>query len=600
MAMIDLPPALLLMAGAVAMTLARGKVRWVIGLGAPIVALADSWYVITEGAQSYVPFLGHTLNPVHVHHATPVFATIFCIAALGGMLFSLHQDRRVEQSASLWHAGGALGVVFAGDLVTLLVFWELMTLGSLIVIWSGGQKHSYGAGLRYFGMHALGGVALMIGIIMVVTQRISTGHADPLAFSHFAEFASAWPGLSWDTAGVWLILVGMLVNVGAPPFSPWIADAYPEGSFSGTVVLSAFTTKTAVFTLLVGFAGLEALIYLGLWMACYGIVYAILENDMRRILAYSIVNQVGFMMVGIGIGTKLSIDGTAAHAFAHIVYKGLLMMSAGSVLAATGKRKCTELGGLYRTMPITMWCGIIGALSISSFPLTSGFTTKSMIVDSIYQQSDLLAQAGVAHTHLIVAWFMLEAATAGVFLHAGIKFPWFVFFQKDSGLRPPDPPWNMRAAMVGFAAICVFLGIFPGILYDILPYKLEAGEYARVVYKFEHVMKMLGLLLFGGLAFFVLLPILKRKETITLDWDWLWRAFIPRLYREVLTPLLEMAQKAQKVVLETLPGKSMEDSRLPAPIARKLGSAWAVSVPVLLIVLMLLVYLVIYFVVPSI
>ena len=256
--------------------------------------------------------------------------------------------------------------------------------------------------------------------------------------------------MALDTLPRWLILAGFLVNAGAPPLSAWLPDAYPESSWSGMVFLSAFTTKTAVYVLLRGFPGTELLIYVGLFMVFYGIVYALLENDMRRILAYSIVNQVGFMVTGIGIGTEMALNGAAAHAFTHIIYKALLLMSAGSVLYMTGKRKCTDLGGLFRTMPVTTVCGIIGALSISSFPLTSGFVSKSMISEA----------AGMQHLEWV--WYLLAAASAGVFLHAGIKFPWFVFFQRDSGLRPDDPPWNMRAAMIFFAVLCIGIGVLPG------------------------------------------------------------------------------------------------------------------------------------------
>ncbi|MCL4732059.1 MAG: Na+/H+ antiporter subunit D, partial [Planctomycetes bacterium] len=445
-----------------------------------------------------------------------------------------------------------------------------------------------------FALHALGGVLLLAGIALHAGQLNAAGHADPLAFAHFAEMIEGWTSFGWHNAGLWLMLIGMLVNAGAPPFSAWIGDAYPEATESGTVFLSAFTTKTAVFTLMVGFAGVELLIYLGLWMAIYGIIYAILENDMRRILAYSIVNQVGFMLVGVGVGTKLAIDGAAAHAFAHIIYKALLMMSAGSVLHATGRRKCTQLGGLYRTMPVTMWCGIIGALAISSFPLTSGFTTKSMILSGITEQADVMARIGKPHDLMIAAWFILEAASAGVFLHAGIKFPWFVFFQKDSGLRPADPPWNMQTAMVIFAGLCLLLGMFPGPLYAILPYKAEAASYAGVVYNYEYLLSMFGLLLFSGLAFFVLLPMLKRKEMITLDTDWLYRRFFPTVWREVIVPILRGLDHAQKTVLEKLPGRPMGEPR--SPLAR-LGTEWAVSVPVFVVTLMLVIYLVVYFVV---
>jgi multicomponent Na+:H+ antiporter subunit D len=318
--------------------------------------------------------------------------------------------------------------------------------------------------------------------------------------------------MATDSVAHWLILIGFLINAGAPPLSAWLPDAYPEASWSGTVFLSAFTTKTAVYVLIRGFAGTEVLVAVGLFMVFYGIVYALLENDMRRILAYSIVNQVGFMIAGIGIGTEMALNGAAAHAFAHIIYKALLLMSAGSVLMMTGRRKCSELGGLFHTMPLTTVCGTIGALAISAFPLTSGFVTKSMVT-----------QAAV-DGHMVTVWLLLTAASAGVFLHAGIKFPWFVFFQKDSGLRPAEPPAPMRWAMVFFSFLCVALGVWPEPLYALLPFPVTYAPYT-----WAHVLGQTQLLLFSGLAFFVMLPYLKRTLTITLDTDWFWRRLGPAL-----------------------------------------------------------------------
>ena len=367
-----------------------------------------------------------------------------------------------------------------------------------MVVWSAGEK-AFGAGMRYVSIHLLGGVLLMIGVIGEVA---ATGSV---------EFTAMQP----DTVARWFILAGFLINAGAPPLSAWLPDAYPAASWSGMVFLSAFTTKTAVYVLMRGFPGAEILIFVGLYMVFYGIVYAILENDMRRILAYSIINQVGFMVCGIGIGTAMALNGAAAHAFTHIIYKALLLMSAGSVLYMTGKNKCTDLGGLFRTMPLTATCGIIGALSISSFPLTSGFISKSMI-----------SQAA-ADEHLMIVWMLLAAASAGVFLHAGIKFPWFVFFQKDSGLRPEEPPWNMKAAMVLFSVLCIGLGVLPYPLYDLLPHPVD-----YVPYTLSHVTSMLQLLLFSGLAFFLMLGMLKRTLTITLDFDWFYRGFGKILAKE--------------------------------------------------------------------
>jgi multicomponent Na+:H+ antiporter subunit D len=582
--MIDFPPALILFVGAAALCFVSGRARWAVGLAVPMLALAHAWVVIGRDGGPRIPFMGMELAPVHVHAATPAFATIFCIMLAGGALFALNQNRRAELAAAFVYAGGALGVAFAGDLVTLIVAWEVMMLGSTVIIWSGGPR-SGGAGIRYFCLHALGGAVMLIGIVITAVVRANAGDPSPLAFS-------AMPGLldapaSLAGAGAWLILLGMLLCAGAPPFSAWLSDAYPRASFTGSVFLSAFTTKAAVFALIVAFAGFEPLIWIGLCMTFYGIVYAILENDIRRVLSYSIVNQVGFMLVGVGVGTQLAIDGATAHAFAHIIYKALLMMTAGSVIYATGRDRCTDLGGLYRSMPLTTACCIIGALAISSFPLTSGFTTKSMIDDSVVAHAAVLAGESLPTQRLMIAWFLLEVASAGVFLHAGIKFPWFVFFAKDSGLRPPDPPWNMRAAMILFAGLCIFIGVFPGLLYDILPYRAAATDYLPVVYSFTHVMEMLGLLVFGAAAFFFLVAMLARKRTISLDIDWLWRRFIPALRSEVAAPLRQSATRAVRATRAEL-------TALGATLPHKPKGLSVVRESVAIVLVLLLAYLLVF------
>jgi multicomponent Na+:H+ antiporter subunit D len=508
------PPGLALVAAGLLLPWLSTRLRSAVLLVAPLVALWLVWQV-PDGLALDVRFLDLELTPVRGDRLARLFGTIFSAMAFLGGLFALHQPRSLELAAAYAYAGAAVIVCFAGDLLTLFVGWELMALASTLVVWSAGPE-ARGAGLRYAIVHLVGGVLLLAGI------------AGEVAASGTAAFTAMDAG----TPSRLLMLAGVLVNAGAVPVSAWLPDAYPRASWSGMVFLSAFTTKTAVYVLLRGFPGTELLVWVGLAMVFYGIVYAILENDMRRILAYSIVNQVGFMVTGIGIGSELALNGAAAHAFTHIVYKALLLMSAGSVLLMTGRQKCTDLGGLFRTMPITTSCGIVGALSISSFPLTSGFVSKSMIADA----------AGEAH--LAVVWFLLTAASAGVFLHAGIKFPWFVFFQKDSGLRPAEPPWNMRAAMVLAAGLCLGLGVLPGPLYAILP---VPSSY--VPYTAAHVVSQLQLLLFSGLAFFLMLGWLQRTLTITLDADWLWRRGGPALARAVAgwtAPVVEAVHNGRR------------------------------------------------------
>jgi multicomponent Na+:H+ antiporter subunit D len=557
-----LHPGLLLIAGGLVLLALQpqGLARRTLTLVLPLLALALVWQV-PDGPAWRAHFIGHDITPLQGDKLSRLFATIFALMAAGGGLFALGQKSRLEVPAAFVYAGSAIGVAFAGDLVTVFVFWEAMAVGSTLVLWSAAGPAAYRAARRYLTIHLLGGMVLFAGIVGEVA---ATGS---VSFERMAP----------DSIARWLILAGFLVNAGAPPLSAWLPDAYPEASWSGTVFLSAFTTKAAVYVLMRGFAGTDVLIWVGMFMIFYGIVYALLENDMRRILAYSIVNQVGFMLVGIGIGTEMSLNGAAAHAFTHIIYKALLLMSAGSVLLMTGRRKCSELGGLFHSMPLTTVCGSIGALAISSFPLTSGFISKSMVTQA----------AGDGHMQTV--WLLLTAASAGVFLHAGIKFPWFVFFQKDSGLRPAEPPAPMRWAMLAFAFLCIALGVWPEPLYAMLPYAV-----AYVPYTSAHVLTQLQLLLFSGLAFFVMLPLLKRTLTITLDTDWVWRSLVPRLVDACGGAIAGADGALRRGMLRAIDAVLAQVAKRHGPLG-PFARTWPIAAMATSVMVLLLAYLVLYY-----
>jgi multicomponent Na+:H+ antiporter subunit D len=494
----NLPPAALIIGGAVLVPLLKGRARNLFTILLPAAAFLFIAQ-LEPGTGWQARFLGYDLTLLRVDKLSKIFGYIFTLNAFAAFLYAYYLKEASQHVAALCYIGSALGVVFAGDLITLYLFWEVMAVTSTLLILSRKSERAFGAGYRYILLHLLGGLLLLAGILVHVSQTGTT------AFVVFAD----------QTLGAWLILIGFLVNAAAPPLHAWLSDAYPEATVTGGVILSAYTTKTAVYTLIRGFPGWEILIVIGCIMTLYGIIYALLENDMRRILAYSIINQVGFMVTGVGIGTAMALNGAAAHAFCHIIYKSLLWMSAGAVLYMTGKSRCTDLGGLYKTMPYTLIFGTIGALAISSFPGTSGFTSKTLIIE------------GAVHEHLVLAWLILEVASAGVFLHAGIKFPYFVFFAKDNGLRPGETNLSMRIAMGFLAFLCIFLGVYPKPLYAVLPF----GEVHYQAYTLAHVTSQLQLLMLSALVFFLFLPLLKRTETISLDTDWFYRLGGRRLYR---------------------------------------------------------------------
>ena len=486
------PPALIFIIGALFIPVLKGKVKSAFMLLLPVLSFIIL-VNIPEGKYWVFNLLDYELILGRVDRLSRVFGYIFTIISFIAILFALKVDDDLQHVAGLIYAGGALGVTFAGDLFSLYIFWEIMAVASTFLILARRTIKSQAAAFRYILVHIFGGLCLLAGIVLYFRQ---TG---TLEFSY----------IGLEGTASYLIFVGIALNAAIPPLHPWLQDAYPEATVTGAVFLSAFTTKSAVYFMARTFPGTELLIWLGAIMTAMPIFYAVLENDIRRVLGYSLINQVGFMMCGIGIGTQLAINGTVSHAFCHILYKALLFMSTGSVLYVTGKIRCTDLGGLYKTMPLTCLFCMIGAASISAFPIFSGFVSKSMIVSA------------AAHNHLAVIWLILQFASAGVFHHAGIKVPFFTFFGHDSGIRAKEPPLNMLIAMGMAAFFCVFIGLFPKPLYNILPYPVD-----YIPYTAAHVVGQLQLLLFGALAFCLLIlsgvyP--AEMRAINLDTDWFYR-----------------------------------------------------------------------------
>jgi len=475
----------------VGLAVAQRQVKRAAMLILPAAALIDC-LLMTPGTYGVTSFMGQDLVFGRADRLSLVFSYVFSLMAFLGMVYALHVQDDSQHVAALTYAGGALGVTFAGDFLSLYVFWELMAISSALLVLLRRESSAVAAGFRYLLVHIFGGLVLLAGIVLHWSETGSLAFGDMGAYSG---------GMAWA-----LILVAFLLNAAVPPLGAWLSDAYPEATVTGAVFMTAFTTKSAVYALIRGFAGTELLVWLGAAMAVYGVVYAVLENDARRLLAYHIISQVGYMVCGVGIGTALATNGATAHAFAHILYKALLFMGAGAVLQTTGLRKLSEMGGLYKTMPVTLGLYMIGAFAISAVPLFSGFVSKSMVI----------AAAGEVHRPVI--FLMLTLASAGTFLHTGLKLPYYMFFGKDSGRRSQEPPRNMLVAMGLAAVACVLIGVFPGLLYERLPNPVDF-----VPYTLQHVTSTLGMLGFTALGFFLLLKQLDPEPTISLDTDWFYR-----------------------------------------------------------------------------
>jgi len=494
--MLEIPPFLPFFIGALIAAVTRGTLRNVIMLATPIVSALHLW-MVPEGIHLQFAFLDYQLIPYRVDKLSLMFGYVFHIAAFIAIIYSLHVRDTLQQVAAMMYAGSGLGAVFAGDLLTLFVFWELLAFTSVFLIWARRTQRSYLAGMRYLIIQVLSGVILLIGALFYAAENGTL------------EFGF----IGLDGIAGWLIFIAFGIKCAFPMAHNWLTDAYPEATVTGTVFLSAFTTKVAVYALARAYPGTELLVYIGAAMTCFPIFFAVIENDLRRVLAYSLINQVGFMVVGVGIGTALAINGAVSHAFNDVIFKGLLFMSMGAVLHMTGRINGSDLGGLYKTMPKTTVLCIVGAASISAFPLFSGFVSKSMVMSAALENGyDWI-------------WLMLLFASAGVFHHAGIKIPYFAFFAHDSGVRANDPPNNMLLAMLIAAVLCIAIGVYPAALYSLLPYDTGYNPYDAT-----HVLAQTQLLFFSALAFVWLnLRGLYPPElrSTNLDFDWVYRRAFP-------------------------------------------------------------------------
>ncbi len=503
-AIAEIPPAFFLIAGAVLIPFLPALLRSIVAVVIPLAALG-LLLQLEPGTHFSAHFAGFELILLKVTKVNFVFGIIFLLIASVASIYAWHLRDRGQQVAAMLYGAGAVGVTFAGDFLTLLLFWELMAVSSAWLVFARKQVESTRAGFRYLLVHFTGGSILFGGIILYYAQ---TG-------SLLIQSLSPDQGIA-----AWAILIGVVINVALPPFHPWLPDAYPRATVTGAIFMSALTTKSAVYVLLTLFPGWNILIYGGVMMALYGVVYAVLANDIRQILAYHIISQVGYMVTGVGIGTELSMNGTVAHAYSHILYKALLFMGAGAVIYATGKSKLTELGGLHRQMRLVLCLFMVGAFSISGFPLFNGFISKSMIVSA----------SGEAH--YLVVMLLLHLASVGTFLHTGLKIPVFTFWGPDRKLETRPIPVNMYVGMGILASLCTLYGVAPGLLYRLLPFAAEYHPFTAY-----HLVESIQLLVFTFIGFWFLRSKLAGEPYLALDTDWFYRRTAPWADKLIVGPI---------------------------------------------------------------
>ena len=547
----------ILAAGLIIAALPWHRARKAVMLAGPVVALALWLKMNAYGSYEHVQIdsIGAVLTAFRFDGLSRIWGLVFIIAAFLNALYALHERDRLQDTMSVLYGGAAMAAVYAGDLVTLFIFWEITAFTSVFLIWRSGTAAARNAGMRYLVMHVGSGVLLLAGAVLLHAQTGSW------KFGHI--------GLEAGLAG-WLIFIGFGIKAAFPLLHTWLEDAYPKATITGAVVLSAFTTKMAIYALARGFAGTELLIYIGAVMTAFPVFFAVIENDLRRVLSFSINNQLGFMVVGIGVGTALGINGAAAHAFADVIFKALLFMSMGAVLYRTGTTKASELGGLFRSMPFSALFCLIGAGSISAFPFLSAFVTKALILASVADEG-----------HWFI-WLVLVFASAGVLEHAGIKIPYFSFFAHDRGWRVKEAPWNMLLAMGIAAFLCIFIGVNHRWLYALMPFTNDFEPYTP-----GHIVGQMQLLLAAIFAFALLMRLgwyPAEKPMTILDIDWFWRkpgkafaqwvyAISARLWAQFMRGFGCMADQGSSMLAAALSPSGSLSRSLPAGVLAAVTAA---------------------------
>ena len=484
-----------------------------------LMVIAVSLLCLASGAGVHVQYdlFGQSLILHRADHLTLPFGIIFHIAAAITVIYGWSDRSAMTASAGLSYAGAAIAAIHAGDLISLFIWWELTAITSVFLIFASGSARANAAAVRYLIVQVASGVLLLSGA----------------AFIWHETGTWAFDRMTLEGTGPWLVFLAFGIKAAFPLVNGWLQDAYPEATITGTVILSIFTTKMAIYALARGFAGTEALIWIGAVMAILPAIYALVENDLRRLLSYSLNNQLGFMVVAIGIGTPLALNGAVAHAFISVLYKALLFMAVGAVIFRVGTAKLSELGGLYKSMPITLVFTLIGAFSIAAMPLFSGFVAKTMITKA------------AATPHLSLIYYILLAGSVATIMHTAIKIPYFTFFGQDKNHRVADPPLPMTAGMVLAGLGCVVIGIYPPILINILPYDVDVK-----IYYISGILSQLQIITFTMISVAAIISAGYwgvSKPTILLDTDWFYRRLAPILIRPLRSAVFAIAAAAFKL-----------------------------------------------------
>jgi len=540
---IELLPTGIFWLGALLAAVRHDSARW-IALITPVIAALAAVTLLAPGVSADWQVMNYTVAAVRVDAMTLVFVGLFHLAGFLTALYSLEHTDRAQAAAMLGYVGSGIGAVLAGDLVMLWLFWEMLALTSVVLVWARRTPEATAAGIRYLVFNVTSGVTLLAGIAFLAT----TGH--DLAIGPIAL----------DSAGGWLVLAAFGIKCGFPLLHNWIPDAYPRAALTGSVILVAITTKVGVYSLARAFAGEELLLVIGSAMIVWPLVYVLVEDDLRRVLAYSLMIQIGLMVAAIGAGNDIALDGATLHVVMDVLFKMLLFMALGAVLIQAGTVRASELGGLGRKMPWTMGFVVVGVLANSAVPGTGAFVSKKLLL------------GGIEHAGVGPLWYgALAGVSALGMLYVGVRVLYEAFLRRpERPVEADDASWPMCLAMGAIAVLLLITGLFPGLTDALRPL---GSDYQPV--KPTKILDQFQLLLFATLTYVVLggrglgLPASGRRTL--LDAEWLYRKLIPTLARRGAALLESVSENIASMIQNTERRPGSE------PVAYSLARGWPIG-----------------------
>ncbi|MBU1863809.1 MAG: monovalent cation/H+ antiporter subunit D family protein [Candidatus Omnitrophica bacterium] len=481
--------------GAFLIALSRGKIKWLpdfFGALITFILLCLSVYAIklTNTYGMLVYSVGGWKPPVGIALVMDSL-TIFMLVTVNLVAFSiaLYAINYMEKFTSKWKfytlfllmLAGMNGVLITGDLFNLFVFLEIASVASYALVAFGTERHELEAAFKYAVMSTVGSLFLLLGIVFLYSFTSTLNMADMAR-----ELASRGEHDIIIMVSI-LFIMGFGLKAALVPFHAWLPDAHPSAPAPISAMLSGVLIKSlGVYTLFRIFYNVfgvsssisSVFMFLGALSMVVGVFLAIGQWDFKRLLAYHSISQIGYVVLGIGLGTPLGIIGGLFHLFNHSVFKSLLFLNSGAVEYATGTRDLKQMGGLSEKMPVTSSTNLIASMSIAGIPPFNGFWSKLIIIIAAVE----------AGRYGYACWAVLASIMTLASFMKVMKYAYYGSLKKN-WLRIKEVPFSMKLAMILLAMVCVgggtllFTNIYGAFLEPAANVLVEGTHYASMVFK---------------------------------------------------------------------------------------------------------------------